>query len=326
MRIDVHNHFLPPAYFEFIRTCGRRIEVSTDAIGRTIFKSKGARIMGVTPEMARPEDRLRDMDRMGVDLQIISLTTPSVYFADPPDEVALARRVNDLFAALCQPHRDRFKWLATLPMKTPPAALTELDRAVQELGAVGVIVGANIDGRPLNHPDFEPIWARLDALRLPVLLHPMVPPGTEAMGEFGLVPMVGFMFDTTLAGARMTYAGIFERYPNLQMILPHLGGAIPYLLERLDNGHRAYAECRQRCPRLPSEYLRRCYYDTVSFHPPALRCALEAIGPDRILFGTDYPHVIGDIAKGISTLEDLRLSAADQARIFSETARGLFRI
>ena len=188
------------------------------------------------------------------------------------------------------------------------AALAELDRALGGSGSRALAIGSNIDGVALNDPRFEPLWARLDALRLPVFEHPMFPRDTGDLNEFELPLRVGLIFDTTLAAARMIYGGVFERYPNFPYIMAHTGGALLMMLERLDNGYRLFPDCRKYINRLPSEYAKRLYYDTTSFAEPSLSLALRCVGADHLLFGTDDPFIDADTRY----VERLALPEADK--------------
>src|SRR5262249_36419286 len=175
-------------------------------------------------------------------------------------QVKVARKVNDALARLCRAHPDRFLGLASLPLADTRAALAELDRAVQELGMKGVIIGSNVDGMAVHRARMEPVWARINALRLPVFEHPMFPKDTSALGEFELPLRVGLIFDTTLAATRMIYGGIFERYPDFPYILGHTGGALLTILERLDNRYRLVPHFPEILPRPPREFPKRLYY------------------------------------------------------------------
>lgn len=157
-----------------------------------------------------------------------------------------------------------------------------------------------------------------------VFLHPMEPLAVAHMKDFALGPLVGFVADTTLIVASMIFSGFLERYPKVRLILPHLGGTLPYLAGRLDIGYRAYPECRANIPHPPSHYLPRMYYDTVSFHLPALECAIATAGADRLVLGTDYPHVIGDMEKAVASIQALPIGEAGKAAILGGTAAGLF--
>jgi aminocarboxymuconate-semialdehyde decarboxylase len=151
-------------------------------------------------------------------------------------------------------------------------------------------------------------------------IHTTYPVGVEAMEQFMLMPMVGFLMDTTLAAAHLVYAGIPDRFPNTDWVLGHLGGAVPYLAERFDRGYEAFRANREFLTRPPSEVLRDFYYDTVNFDPESLRLAIKFAGVDRILAGSDYPHMVGSIDKMLSSIRGLGLSEQDEAQILGLNA------
>jgi aminocarboxymuconate-semialdehyde decarboxylase len=148
----------------------------------------------------------------------------------------------------------------------------------------------------------------------------MLPAQAAAFNEYVLGPLVGFPFDTSLAVARMCFAGLFQDFPNIRWVIGHLGGAIPYLMERLDNGFRDFAECRANIDKLPSTYLKRLHYDTVSFSEPALRMVRDLVGVDHMVMGSDYPHMLGSIERAVTSIDGLGISAAEKQAIFSGTA------
>jgi aminocarboxymuconate-semialdehyde decarboxylase len=322
--IDVHTHFFPPGYLKALERDPHPYAIARDAAGRTMLTLHGARIVTMTQAMTSPEDRLRDMERLGIDCQIVSVTTPNVYFGPPARRRDLARMANDGLAELTRRFNRRFAALASVPLEDPEAAIRELDRAVLELGMVGVILGSNVGGRYLDDPTFVPFFERAEALRVPILVHPMPPADPDPTFTRGLVPLLGFVFNTSASVARMVFAGIFERLPALALILGHLGGTLPYLMQRLDNGYRAYPEAREALPHPPSTYLKRLYYDTVSFSVPSLECALDTVGPAHIVMGTDYPHVIGDVAAALESVRSLAIPARAIEGILGGTAVHLF--
>jgi aminocarboxymuconate-semialdehyde decarboxylase len=324
MIIDVHTHFFPPGYLEALEREPHPYAIEKDAAGRTMLTLHGARIVTMTREMTSAEDRLRDMERLGIDCQIISVTTPNVYFGPPARRRDLARMANDGLADLTRRFPQRFAALASVPLEDPEAAICELDRAILELGMVGAILGSNVGGRYLDDPTFMPFFERAEALRVPILVHPMPPVDPDPTFTRGLVPLLGFVFNTSASVARMAFAGIFERLPALTLILGHLGGTLPYLMQRLDNGYLAYPEVRDTLPHPPSTYLKRLYYDTVSFSVPSLQCALGTVGPEHIVMGTDYPHVIGDAAAALKSVRSLALPARAIEGILGDTAAHLF--
>jgi aminocarboxymuconate-semialdehyde decarboxylase len=184
----------------------------------------------------------------------------------------------------------------------------------------GVVIGSNIDGLQLDNPKLDPIWARIDELRLPVFEHPMFPDNSAGFEGFELPLRLGLIFNTTLAATRLIYSGIFERYPNFPYIMAHTGGALLMALERLDNGYRLFPDCRRFITKLPSEYAKRLYYDTTAFVEKALTFALDAVGPSQLLFGTDDPFIDADT----SHVTKLPIGSADKKRILSGNAARLF--
>jgi aminocarboxymuconate-semialdehyde decarboxylase len=321
VRWDLHTHYYPDAFFRLIEQVGGAFSFGTDPTGRTIIRYRGSRFFGITPPMTDPARRIEDMDRVGIDVEVLSLSTPNVYFAPPERQAEVARLVNDAYADLAARHPARFKGFASIPMDDGDAALRELERTQGELRMNGVIVLSNINGRALTDPRYRPFFVECDRRRVCVFIHPMIPAAAEPFAEYVLGPIIGFPFDTTLAVARLCYAGVFRELPNIRWILGHLGGAVPYLMERMDNGWRDFAECRVNIDELPSVYLKRLYYDTVSFSTAALSLTRELVGADHMVMGSDYPHLLGSIDRAVSSIEALDVPKADKDRIFSGTAR-----
>ena len=320
MRLDLHTHYYPPAYFERIERGGGDFSFGTSPTGQRIIRYRGARFFGVTAPMTDVQKRLDDMDRVSIDTEVLSLSTPNVYFVEGKAQADVARMVNDAYADLAAKHPGRFLGFASIPMDDPDGALRELERAMDELRMQGVIVLSNIRGRPLADPIYRPFFAEADRRRLCVFVHPMIPVASEPFTEYVLGPIVGFPFDTTLAIAKLCYGGVFRELPNIRWIVAHAGGAVPYLMERMDSGWRDFTECRTNIDEPPSAYLKRLYYDTVTFSPHNLRMLRDIVGPDHMVMGSDYPHLLGSIDKAVSSIEDADLSAAEKDQIFSGTA------
>jgi len=320
VRYDLHTHYYPAGYFERIRTSGGAFSFSQDPGGRTIITYRGSRFFGVTPPMTDPALRLEEMDRVGIDVEVVSLSTPNVYFVEGSKQAEVARHVNDGYAELIAKHPKRFKGFASIPMDAGDAALQELQRAFSELKLHGVVLLSNIGGRALTAPQYRPFFEEANRLELCVFIHPMLPAQAEPFSEYVLGPLVGFPFDTTLAVARMCFDGLLRDFPKIRFLIGHLGGAIPYLMERLDNGFRDFPECRAKISELPSTYLKRLYYDTVSFSPSALKMVREQVGSDHMAMGSDFPHLLGSIDRAVSTIESLEIPAAEKQQIFSGTA------
>lgn len=319
-KFDLHTHYYPAIYFDKIRELPSEFSFGQSPSGQTIITYRGARFFGVTPPMTDVSKRLEDMDRVGIDVEVVSLSTPNVFFTDAQHQPEIARMVNDAYAELAAMHPTRFKGFASIPMDDPDAALKELHRAIHELKMNGVILLSNIGGQPLTSPQYRPFFEEANRLKLCILLHPMLPAVSEPFREYVLGPIIGFMFDTTLAVARMCYDGMFRDFPDIRWIIGHLGGAVPYLMERMDNGYRDFVECRAQIDELPSVYLKRLYYDTVNFNPHMLMMTRNMIGADHMVMGSDYPHLLGSIDRAVSSIENLDVSEAEKQRIFEGNA------
>ena len=319
-KLDLHTHYYPEIYFQKIRDLPSEFSFDKSPSGQTIIKYRGARFFGVTPPMTDVGRRLEDMDRVGIDVEVVSLSTPNVFFTGAEHQPEIARIVNDSYAELIAQHPTRFKGFASIPMDSPDAALAELHRAIDDLKLNGVILLSNIGGKPLTSPEYRPFFADANRMKLCILLHPMLPANTEPFREYVLGPLVGFMFDTTLAVARMCFDGMLRDFPDIRWIVAHLGGAVPYLMERLDNGWRDFPECRVKIDELPSTYLKRLYYDTVNFNPHMLKMVREMIGVEHMVMGSDYPHLLGSIDRAVSSIENLDIPVDEKRRIFEGTA------
>ncbi len=319
-KFDLHTHYYPEKYFQKIRDLPSEFSFDKSPSGQTIIKYRGARFFGVTPPMTDVAKRIDDMDRVGIDIEVVSLSTPNVFFADTNHQLEIARIVNDSYAELIAEHPARFNGFASIPMDAPDAALAELHRAIDELKLNGVILLSNIGGKALTSPEYRQFFAEANRMKLCILLHPMLPANTDPFREYVLGPIVGFMFDTTLAVARMCFDGMLREFPDIRWIVAHLGGAVPYLMERMDNGWRDFSECRTKIDELPSTYLKKLYYDTVNFNPHMLRMVREMIGADRMVMGSDYPHLLGSIERAVSSVESLDIPEDEKRRIFEGTA------
>lgn len=324
MLIDVHNHYYPPAYLDALREPESVVRLTEDESGNPVVHYPGDYNVAVRGHRDIAY-RQSVLERDGVDTQVITLTTPGTHVEAPPRAVRLARLVNDAFAQVVRERGPRFAALATLPLCDPAASAAELRRAMTELGFAGAMVFSNVNGVPLADARFEPLYAEADRLGAVLHIHPTNPASVTGMTEYWLTALVGFLFDTSLAAAHLVFAGIPERYPRIRWVLAHLGGAIPYLAERLDRGWRAFPDCREHVTRAPSEYLREFYFDTVNFDPAALRLAVDFAGADHILAGSDYPHMIGSIALMKDSLTALRVSAEERAKILGGNAATLYR-
>ena len=328
--IDVHNHLYPKEWMDYLE--GRRGSPTLKRRGPTemTFYYKGARLATVSRAgHYDPKAHMKDMDEYGIDLQIMSLTTPSVELISAKEGVVWAKKVNDYLATVCKEYRGRLYAYATLPLQDVKESVKELERAVQELGAKGVIVFSNIKGEPIYSAKFLPLYEAAEAYEIPIFIHPAPPTTTEAMKKASMpLPLFGFILDTTMAVTGLIFQGILETFPRLKIIHAHLGGVFPYLVGRIDDSFKSYSrDYGLRLQGSPSEYYKKnVYVDAISFHLPAMKCALEFLGPDHILVGTDYAHPIGGPERVVGYVRDLGLSEEDTEKILWRNARKIFKL
>lgn len=322
MIIDFHNHFYPPEYLKALEGGPSQIKVTFDDEKNPVLHSPGD-VNIVVPGHRDIAFRETVLAKAGIGKQVLTFTAPGTIIETPDRSAELARTVNDALARIKEDHSDRFTALATLPLNHPSAAVEEFQRATSELGFRGVMLFSNVNGQALSDEQFWPLYERANELEAVFFIHPTYPVGVEAMTEHWLMPLVGFLFDTTLAAAGLVFSGVVERYPRIRWVLGHLGGAIPYLAERLDRGYFAFEDCRRNLTRPPSDYLKNFYYDTVNFDPKALQLAIDFAGVEQILAGSDYPHQIGSLEMMVKSIEALGVSAEAKSRIFGGNAAKL---
>jgi 2,3-dihydroxybenzoate decarboxylase len=274
--------------------------------------------------------RLADMDEHGVDMQVLSLTSPGVEaIKDPAEAVATARQVNDYLAELVAAHPTRFAGFAALPLQDPKAAVAELRRAVGQLGLKGVLHNDHVQGHYLDEPQFRPVWAELERLGVTLYLHPALFPADNWRVFEGYPALSGPSWGWTAAvGAhalRLIYGGVFDEFPGASVTLGHMGELLPFQLARLDSRYHQ-ADPRSRPRQLPSHYLRHNLYATTSgvFSHAALLGAVQAIGADRLLFAVDYPYEA--TSEAVAFLHTAPFSRADLKLIAHRNAERLLNL
>lgn len=320
--VDFHNHHYPEAYLAELARGASSLSLVPDGPGRDLLHYPGDYNV-VVPGHRNLDARLQVMDAQGVDVQAISLTTPGVHVEETERGIALAAIVNDAFAEAAALHPGRFAPLAALPLQDPGAAVREAERAVRELNHRGVLLFSNVNGVPLDDSRFLPLWERIEELGAPVFIHPTSPHSLAGIEDYRLTAILGFLFDTTVAVSRLIFSGVLERFPGVRLVIGHLGGTLPYLVERMDRGYEAYGECREHISRPPSSFLREHYIDTVNFNAAALQAALTVMGADHLVLGTDFPHEVGDVAKALDAARGMGLAAPDEAAVLGGTAARL---
>jgi len=327
--IDVHTHMLSEEFLKVLKEHGGPKytvkDVQTLVGTRPAIHKNNAMFMTVFEEMFDYDLRIKNMDNAKVDIAIVSLTCPNVYWGDEKISTSTAILINDHQAHEQGRHPDRIHYFCSLPWQYADKAVAELERAVSK-GAVGVMVLANIEDKHLTDPCFAPVWEAIDKHGLPVLLHPTMPPGADFMklGEFHLAASNGFLIDTTLATSRMIMDGFFDRYRNLKIIAAHGGGTLPYMIGRLDRVWEAVPAAREKISRPPSSYMSQIYTDSVVYRQTALQLAICEFGEDNVMYGSDYPHNIGDMVGILSRVD--ALSVGQREKIRGKNALRIFKL
>jgi aminocarboxymuconate-semialdehyde decarboxylase len=300
LTIDIHAHMLPE---ETIRRLGKE---SPRVAPKLIEQPDGSSIMEIAGKVVQrpmPREcwdldlRLADMDRHGVDMQAVCATVHT-FFYDEERSLAAACAVlqNDEIAAVAKRRPDRFMALATLPMQDPQRAADELKRAMGVLGLRGAQIGSNVNGRNLDDPSLEPVWAMANELEAFILVHPHgeILPG-DRLKSYYMRNFVGLPFETTMAGAALVFGGVIERHPDIAFCLCHGGGFVPYQAGRFVHAFNVRAEPKTRLKGPPEASLARLHYDTIVHSSRALEFLIATVGPEHVLLGSDYPFDMGEL-------------------------------
>ena len=312
MRIDVHAHYWTEDYLDLLVDLGK----ADAGMARGLGAGGGAEL----------EARLRLMDRAGVQMQVLSACPQLPYGGDEKKAAQAARFVNDQYAALGAGHPGRFAAFAALPLPHLDQALSELGRALDELGMAGVAMNTTVLGHALVEPGYQAVFAELNRRSAVLYLHPAGNSAcTPLISDYHLTWMVGAPVEDTISIMQLITTGLPARYPNVKIINSHLGGALPMLLQRADDQYRWEAP---DTPEPPSVAARRMWYDTVGHgHVPALRCAIDSFGADRLMLGTDFPYENGDIfVRAVDYISDPQIDPAAARAILDHNASALLGI
>ena len=332
LKIDAYAHISPPRY--------------TEALRQNYPKFYNALLGKVTP-LFDMEERFRIMDKYQPLVQVLTVgpVPPLEAFADPQKAVDLARMANDEMAELILKYNDRFiAAIALLPMNNVEAALKETDRAINELGFKGIYMHSNINDKPLDSPEFRPLFEKMAKYDLPIYIHPWRGDDfsdykTEKTSKYMIASIFGWPYETTAAMTRLVFSGIMEEYPSLKVVTHHCGGMVPYYEQRILQHYRFQEKSYQKevdflhqLPKTPLEYYKMFYNDTaIHGNTPALMLAYHFWGADHIVFGADMP--LGDYERGvrsyrqtIKAIEAMEITEDEKRQIFADNARRLLRL
>ena len=325
MNIDFHCHLYPEDYLKKLEASTGDVRIEKNAKGERMILSMGARAGPVTEEFFDVELRLDRIKENRVDMQVLSAPHPGVDRFSPAESAEMSRVINDGLAQVVKKYPKKFQALAMLPLIDTAAALKELDRAVLDLGLSGMCVLTNVAGKTLDSDFLLPVYERAQSLGIPIFIHPTTPLGAQVMQEWRLAVILGFEFDIMLSATRLAYAGILERFPALHFVISHLGAGLSFLAGRIDRGYHD-PTCGIKTKKPASDYLKDLYCDTVCFYQPALMMAYEFYGADRMVLGSDYPLLIGDLPAAVPSIEKMAIPEQEKEKILGENVKRLLKI
>jgi aminocarboxymuconate-semialdehyde decarboxylase len=313
--IDVHAHIYPEGCLSQVIKSRADFKLVDNPRGQSLLY-RGSHVMSVPAEQDNLPKRLTSMDKARIVTAILSVGALNVAWAGSSDETA-ARFINDGLSAVCRQHPTRFRFVAVLPCTDQNAMLRELDRALVA-GAAGIGITTTIGDLALDAPELRAFWREMSRRKLMVLVHP-TSPCDGPQNDPGTFLAVGYPGETAMAATRLALAGVLEECPDVKIVWSHLGGSLAMIVDRIDRGYRRFSNC----PHPPSYYLRRCYFDTACIHGPALECARATWGVNRLVFGTDVPHVPNAEKDTVAALGNTAWPSSELDSIFAGTVREL---
>ena len=338
MIIDFQAHIFPDAYLQELKRLDGAVilEPPDPYSGMTYFYDKKlkCRINTVTFHGQDIERRLEHMDRLGIDIHVLTIPAPGADRFEGGDAARLAQIANNAVAAICRRYPNRFIGFFTLPTCSVEASLIELERAVNDLGLKGFGCFTNLNGRPLDREELFPLYERLAGLRLPVYIHPTAPLATEATG-IDIMPTLifGWAFDSTVAMTRLVYGRVLERFPEINFVVADVGGVLAFFSQRAMNIYAGRTEeIRQKygLKENPLDAFRRFYVDTADHPASTLRCVKDFFGADRMVLGTNYPYGPEQgrllVKNSLQAINGLGLREAERKKILGENAARILGI
>jgi predicted TIM-barrel fold metal-dependent hydrolase len=320
-RIDCQSHLYSSEFLDLLARRKTSPYVITEGRDRFVIIHDWKRKL--QPHHADVAAKIADMDRAGIRMTALSINDPGPELFGP-DSPAMAVMLNDFIADTVRSHPDRFFGLATLPFNTPDAMMKEFDRILAKPGMKGILLYSNLDGHFADEEPYRPLFAEAERRQVPILLHPAYPVTFQQTKAYEMAAGIGLMFDTTIALGRLIISGVLDRHPRLKLVCPHVGGALPYLIGRVDHQTMVLKRGAEHIHKAPSEYLRQVWFDTVNPIGLAIKYAHEFAGPDKLLYSSDHPWVDPQLI--IDQVEAQHFPAADLKKLYSGNARALFNL
>lgn len=294
--VDIHCHRECAPAAEMMKVEAERVGFGALSFGSELTKEVNQQqLVDIKPKMQSLDERIADMDRMGIDIQAVSISPYQYYYwSEPGVGRDVSKLINDNLASAIGEKPDRFVGLGTVPLQNTEMAITELDRCVNELGFKGIEINSQISGEELSTPRLAPFWAKVEELDILVFIHTAGFTHADRLKDHYFINLIGHPIEATLAISRLIFDGVMENHPGLKIVVAHGGGFLPAYSGRMDHAYRARKDVREGLPDLPSEYLKRFHFDTMVFEPDQLEYLINKFGPNHILLGTDYPYDMGE--------------------------------
>ncbi|MEO7728823.1 MAG: amidohydrolase family protein [Burkholderiales bacterium] len=330
LRIDLHCHYLNPAIAAKVAQFNPGQYEPSGLFANAMTRETNVRQMKDRgPMLSSIEVRLKDMDRMGIDIQAVCpAPNQCIYWSEPDFGLELARMANERLAEIAATWPDRFVAMGTVPLQNANLAVAELDHCVRKLGMRGVEILPNVNGKDLTDASLglEKFFAKAQELDVVIFMHPLGYTQGQRLMDHYFNNVIGNPLETTVAASHLIFDGVMERNPRLKVVLPHAGGYLAHYWARMDHAHRARPDCRVVIKKPPSSYLKKFYFDTITFDTQMLRHLIDQYGPEHVVLGTDYPYDMG-MEQPVKFIESVpRLSRADKDKIMGGNAARLLKI
>jgi aminocarboxymuconate-semialdehyde decarboxylase len=327
--VDVHTHLAVPNSAELAKPFYKP-ELDPRSFFSPAESTRYNNELRSQPEMAikytSPEARIEDMDKQGIDMQLLSILPPQYYYwLDADNAVRACRMQHERFAEVVAQYPDRFAAIANLPMAFPDLAVEMMVEANRDYGFNGFEMDADVNGDDYDDRRFDPIWEKAVELDMTAILHPQGFTHGQRMDDYYLVNVICMPLASTVAVSRMILGGVWERFPDFKMVVVHGGGYLPYYFARTDHAFNIRPEMRRNITRKPSEYLHNLHFDTTVFEPKMVEYLVDEFGDDKVLLGTDYPFDMGP-TDPLAFLAEARLSEQSRNRIVGGNAARLFKL
>ncbi|MDS9471403.1 amidohydrolase family protein [Sporosarcina pasteurii] len=316
LRVDFHTHIISEDFPDLAAKYGDErfpvLDRTCDCGAEIMIKGKSFR--KITDQAWDIKKRLEDMDKEGIDIQVLSpIPVTLSYWAEPEAGLELSKSQNDFIASIVKECPERFIGLGTVPLQDVELAILEMDRAIHELGLKGLQIGSNVNGLNLDDPSLESFFAAAEKWNIPLFVHPWATLGGERMPRHNFMYMVGMPSETALAAGSIIMSGLLDKYPSLKICFAHGGGALPYLLPRMDKGWEVWPEIR-KTEHPPSHYAKKLYYDSLVYDPVNLQYMIDRFGPEQIIAGSDYPFLLREAPSG-KVVDNLMTLSEEEARL-----------